>query len=200
MSLTSALLSGTSAAIAIIQQYIVNPTINGIPIECETYSEANESEISEQLIVSVGKGKQFVTDNIAPKPRTWTMSGWIAPTFLELSALSPVLQPILLLKIRQLRKYFNSRSPVLFTTKNREEFLQVGIKSMVFSSDPSIANRQPISLVIKEMPIINQTLLTGTDASPAALDNVASAPVEMGAVGALPITIGDVPGFGPLGI
>jgi hypothetical protein len=119
---------------------------------------------------------------------------------LELSALSPVLQPILLLKIRQLRKYFNSRSPVLFTTKNREESLQVGIKSMTFNSDPTIANRQPITLVIKEMPIIQQTLLTGTDAAPASLDNVASAPVDVGAVNALPITLGDVPGFGPLGI
>lgn len=207
MSLFTAFLDGSTAALQLIQQYLVNPTINGIPIECETYKVIFESDISEQLIITtnllnndLSSNKQYMSDNIAPHPRMWTMSGYIAPTFIELSAISPILQPLLLLKIKQLQTYAQARVPVIFTSKNRQDTLYVAIKSMELNDDPSIMNAQPISIIVKELPVLNETILTGTVASPSDIGNIASPPVPLGAISALPLTVGLDPALGPLGI
>ncbi len=198
-SLDSLVLGGSLVAIKIIQQYIANPTIAGIPIECESYREVLEAEISQQLIIApLGgvpfanidpfvnrSGKQYISDNIAPKPRVFSMKGWVAPSFIELTALSPILMPILQLKLKRLRGAFNSRELLLFTTKNHEETLNVGIVSMEFESMPDVANRQPISLTVREMPILNSSFASSA-ASPVDIQNVASVASATSTLSAIP--------------
>ncbi len=193
-NLGGAILQGSALALKIIQQFLANPTIAGVPIECEKYTEINEASVSQQLIIAPlefslapagaiqntlsnsllnSSGKQYITDNIAPKPRTFNMKGWIAPSFFEITAISPVLLPIMNLKIAQLRKAFNSRELLLFTTKNHEETLNVGIVNMVFDSEPEIMNRQPITITVREVPILTSTFSTG-GATPIDIGNASS--------------------------
>lgn len=44
----------------------------------DEYKESYPCQVSTQLLVDTAGGKQFVTDNIAPGPRQWTINGYIA--------------------------------------------------------------------------------------------------------------------------
>ena len=94
MSLTTQYISGSISAINLIKNYLDNPSIapmmnknspipmqlalKTVPLQCESYKEVLPSELSQQLIIDSSAGKkQFITDNIAPKPRTWEIKGYI---------------------------------------------------------------------------------------------------------------------------
>ncbi len=195
MSLAQAILTGTTAALQIVQQYISNPVIAGVGIECTQYEETADDDVSQQMIVNVGGGKTYESDNIAPRPRSWSITGYIysqynipgtqvvIPSPLELSSLSPVLQPSLQLAVNKLRSARLSRQLVDFKTKNNEEFLKVGIVSLRLAADPSVTNKVPISITVREVPILNLYLGGSTTSGiPSGIDNPASAPASLGTV------------------
>jgi hypothetical protein len=56
-----------------------NYSSGGVRIEATQYKVEYSSDISEQLIVNVTNGtKSYLTDSIAPRPRSWRITGYIS--------------------------------------------------------------------------------------------------------------------------
>jgi hypothetical protein len=172
MSLTTQFISGSVSAINLIKNYLDNPSIapqdifstlpfqnplKTVPLQCETYKEVLPSDVSQQLIIDSSKGKKlYVTDNIAPKPRTWEIKGYIGAAPYELIA-SPILQLTQAKKLSYLREMRDSREMLVFRTKNGGELVFVAIKNLEIDSRPEVQNRIPISMTIQEIPILAYT-------------------------------------------
>jgi hypothetical protein len=172
MSLSSQIVTGSVSALNLIKNYLDNPSISPqtpgstlpLPIalktvafQCEKYRELMPSDISQQLIIDSSAGKKlYVTDNIAPRPRTWEVSGYIAAAPWELIA-SPVLQLTQAKKAARLREMRNSREMLVWRTKNGSELVFVGIKELDIDSRPEVQNRIPITMTVQEIPILQYT-------------------------------------------
>lgn len=179
----------TKAVVALF----ANPTVAGISIEAESYSERGAVSVSKQLLIvstrtpelSAETSKQFVSDNLAPHPRTFSIKGY-------LSDIIPVnfqgYMPLLEAKKAVLRKARNSHSPVLFTTPYRSENLLVAITDLGLDYDPTVVNKAPISITLQEIPILQFKTLTGADAVPGAINNPAAVPVPSAAATAAPVS------------
>jgi hypothetical protein len=157
--LLSAVISLSSPAMAIVKQYFQRPVIAGVSIEAQTYKENWTADSSTSLVMALNKGKAFVSDNIAPKPRSWLITGFIAPLVQEYSCLSPIIQPTLRIQKNKLKAAFDSRVLVPFITKDHEESLMVSITSCVLDSRAEIMNRIPISLTIQEVKMLQVELI-----------------------------------------
>ncbi len=198
MSLATQIISGSTQALNILKDFLSNPAIclpmvgitdvptidpgSEVPIQGSEYHEIGVDEISSQLIVDSSGGKNYVTDNIAPRPRTWEVKGFIGSSVAE-NLSSAVLQNVLQQRLIKLRAYRTSRIPLVFRTKNGEELVFVGIKNMQIDSDPAIQNRIPISMTIQEIPILteNQSGQLGIPSS----SNPAGDPAPQGLTSAL---------------
>lgn len=172
MSITTQFISGSISAINLIKNYLDNPSIapqdiystlpyqnplKVVSIQCESYQESLPSDISQQLIIDSNNGKkQYISDNIAPKPRTWELKGYIGAAPYELIA-SPVLQIVQAKKLAYLREMRDSREMLVFRTKNGGELVFVGIKNLTIDTRPEVQNRIPISLSLQEIPILSYT-------------------------------------------
>lgn len=200
MAIAQLIISGSSAALQIVQQYLSNPVVAGVAIECDQYREVGDDDVSMQMIMNIDNGKEWVSDNIAPKPRAWEIKGYIfsqlnipgsddivIPAPFEVSALSPLLQPTLRLAVNKLRAARLSRKPVKFKTKNNEEIVQVGIVSLTFESDPSVINKVPVSMTLREIPILNSLTSLVQTGVPSGISNAAASPPSFGAVSGIPV-------------
>jgi hypothetical protein len=49
----------------------------GVRIEPLSYRTEYAAEVSEQLVVNVNGGREYLTDNVAARPRSWRISGYI---------------------------------------------------------------------------------------------------------------------------
>jgi len=131
---------------------VINPAVS-VPIQGSDYHEIGDDDVSTQLIVDSSGGKNYITDNIAPRPRVWEVKGFIGASIIEQLA-GPILQDIQQKRLRDLRAMRSSRKMLVWRTKNGEELLYVGIKHLQVDSDPMIQNRIPITMTIQEIPIL----------------------------------------------
>ena len=60
-----------------IISFLNMPVLAGVRIECYKYKEKWTSKISTQMIIDFNTGRQVITDNIAPMPRTWDIGCYI---------------------------------------------------------------------------------------------------------------------------
>lgn len=191
MSLTSQIVTGSQTAIDLIKNYLANPSIapsiNGLPkqdptkivvLECESYKEDLDSDISNQLIVDINVGKTWISDNIAPKPRVFNLKGLIGVAPYE-KITSPVLQVTQAKALGFLREMRNSREMLVFNTKNQTESILVGISALSIDSDPLVQNRIPFTMTLKEIPILSYNDNNNL-AIPSGSDNKASLASPLG--------------------
>jgi len=221
MSLTSQLISGSVQALNLIKNYIANPRISpdakngdlGIPVPDTTkmvvilgasFHEIGDDDISSQLVVSQGgapgvqsySGKLWISDNIAPKPRTWELSGYIGPTpgYAVLNVFnglavgelaSPLLQADLNRSKQNLRDMRTSREMLCFQTPNGEELIWVGIKHLDFEKQPLTQNQIPVTMTLQEIPIL--AFLGGSLGTPMGMTNPAADPIMQGVSSAISV-------------
>lgn len=176
--LTSAIAIGTLASMKeggnitiALMEALANPTVCYVPIYCESYSVARESEISMSMVMTQSSGeKQFVSDNNAPHPRVWTMTGY-------LRSLIPYLEnfiyfkPTILLQKSILDQAMLSRKTVPLKTKDGE-IVEVLIKSLTLTDEPRAQNTVQVSMTVQELPYLESiegTLSELADAAKASL-------------------------------
>ena len=189
--------TGAPAALTFIMGYLASPVIGGVPIdnkarigntlfkglkdgiliEAESYRETERADISTQMILSVAGTKAYISDNICIHPRTWDITGYIPAEIYELSAL---FAPSLKKKKKKLQDVYRSRK--LTWLKTREcEIVQVAIESIEFETRASVANKQPISIVLKEVKILSAGSTPNPSAKPQPDDKTVSGrPVSAG--------------------
>jgi hypothetical protein len=149
----------------------------GVVIYVDTYREIANSDVSYQLIMAKEGDKKWVSDNVAPQPRTWQFSGYI-------TAIS-IMEPIalygytLLTKKKQLMDMRQSRKAIWLKTIDSELVL-VTIPELEFAPTGEVGNALPLTMKLQEL-IVLQTTGNDNPATPPA-GTTASQPVDIGNV------------------
>lgn len=158
-------------------QVLASPSLCYIPISTDSIEDDNEADIANSMIIAQPTGvKTYLTDNVAPKPRTWTLHGY-------LSALLPIVEDYLLIKPTLLVQKiilltaFKSRDTVPFKT-DTGEIVDVVIKKMKIKSLANAQNAYEIDVIVQEVELLTTTTVIG-DIS---LNDVAKASVAVTAV------------------
>ena len=167
-------------------------TFLGFSIECTGYVESISSTVSQQLVLATTANsntanRTYITDNIAPHPRTWRLTGYLAPSAFEITAIMPMLMPILHAKVKLLRKLAQGHVPIIFITKFREEQISAALVDVQLESRPDVQNRQPVTLTLQEIPTLTVgSTVTGGTPPDTLTTGVSSSAIEVNAATGVP--------------
>jgi hypothetical protein len=158
-------------------------TAGGVRIEPIEYSTEYVADVSEQLLVNVNGGKNFLSDNIAPRPRSWHITGYIpsdlVPDVLAQAAkslggvvpgiglaagylgvateIANYLMPSLKSRQSYLEGIFYSRKVFQFKTRDNEVVNNAVISNMTIDRKAESQNKLGIKLVVREIKILTAT-------------------------------------------
>lgn len=131
-----------------LNQLLMSPNIEGIPINTTSVKVSREVDISESLvIVQDTYGKDYKTDNAVPHLREWNLEGYLT----SVSNLDNMLliKPTLMLQMKYLDACAASRKPVWFKTDNNE-FFKVQITRLYFERVAESTNAVHVLVSLKE--------------------------------------------------
>ena len=177
-SITGIAKGSGSEAFNDILQTLSSPTLCYVPISCDSLEENNEADVANTMIIAQNTGlKSYMTDNVAPKPRTWDIHGYI-------TALVPIIEDYLLVKptlLTQrllLNNAFKSRDTVPFKT-DTGEILDVVIVRLKMKSLANAQNAYEITATVQEVDVLDtSTTATALSLSGAAKSSVALSTVK----------------------
>ena len=179
-SITGIAKGSGSEAFNDILQTLSSPTLCYVPISCDSLEENNEADVANTMIIAQNTGlKSYTTDNVAPKPRTWDIHGYI-------TALVPIIEDYLLVKptlLTQrllLNNAFKSRDTVPFKT-DTGEILDVVIVRLKMKSLSNAQNAYEITATVQEVDVLD----TSTTATALNLSGVAKSSVALSTVKSL---------------
>lgn len=136
------------------------PTLCFIPILSDKLTVRRTADIGTTMLISqVDQTKEYITDNAAPRPRSWTGSGYI-------SSLAPAvenglwLKPSLLVQQTILEAAADSRQPVKFKT-DTGEVVDVLIADLQITSTPKGAGYREVSYTVQEVKILENSFQLG---------------------------------------
>ena len=179
-SITGIAKGSGSEAFNDILQTLSSPTLCYVPISCDSLEENNEADVANTMIIAQNTGlKSYMTDNVAPKPRTWDIHGYI-------TALVPIIEDYLLVKptlLTQrllLNNAFKSRDTVPFKT-DTGEILDVVIVRLKMRSLANAQNAYEITATVQEVDVLD----TSTTATALNLSGVAKSSVALSTVKSL---------------
>ena len=177
-SITGIAKGSGSEAFNDILQTLSSPTLCYVPISCDSLEENNEADVANTMIIAQNTGlKSYMTDNVAPKPRTWDIHGYI-------TALVPIIEDYLLVKptlLTQrllLNNAFKSRDTVPFKT-DTGEILDVVIVRLKMKSLSNAQNAYEVTATVQEVDVLDtSTTATALNLSGAAKSSVALSTVK----------------------
>ena len=179
-SITGIAKGSGSEAFNDILQTLSSPTLCYVPISCDSLEENNEADVANTMIIAQNTGlKSYMTDNVAPKPRTWDIHGYI-------TALVPIIEDYLLVKptlLTQrllLNNAFKSRDTVPFKT-DTGEILDVVIVRLKMKSLANAQNAYEITATVQGVDVLD----TSTTATALNLSGVAKSSVALSTVKSL---------------
>lgn len=169
-----------SARIRLLKALLTTPWLAYVPIWPEEVVDELDAEISTQLVVStIDGGKEFVSDNTAPKPRTWNIKGYIKGIpYIELTNW---FMPSLSAQKLIIDSAIRLRRPLPFRT-NEGEIVKVFVKNRKYLSSPDNMNAIKIELLVQEFLQFNiDALVNGAIASEVAQSSIPQLGTFMGA-------------------
>ena len=153
------------------------PTLCYIPILSEKLTVRRTADIGTTMLISqTDQTKEYITDNAAPRPRTWSGTGFI-------SSLVPMienglwLKPSLLVQQTVLETAADSRQPVKFKT-DTGEVVDVLIADLQISSTPKGSGVKEITYTVQEVKILENAITAGNVVSKL-LDKIASKSIPL---------------------
>lgn len=155
-----------------VLESLQQPFLCFIPIQSESLVMRRTVDIGTTMLISqTNQTKEYVTDNSAPRPRTWSGTGYI-------TALNPVVEnalvikPTLLVQQSILEAAADSRQPVKFKT-DTGEVVDVLIQDLQISATPKAMNARAISYTVQEVKVLENSILLGAeDLTPAAAKSI----------------------------
>ena len=133
------------------------PSLCFVPIQSEGLTMRRTADIGTTMLISqTDQKKEYVTDNAAPRPRTWTGTGYI-------KALVPLLENYLVIKptlqAQQaiLEAASDSRQPVKFKTDSGE-VVDVLIQDLQIASIPKGMNVKQVTYTVQEVKILENSI------------------------------------------
>lgn len=154
--IASTSLSELSQAIKAFSTQVV---LNGIPILTESVKLVHSVDIPSTMVIDeTTRNKNFVTDNTAPRPRVWTVSGYLtslAPTIESYM----IIKPTLLLQRKILELAINSRDKVKIKL-NTGEIIDVYIQQLSIVDNAKAMNASIINVTVSEAVTLNTCVLS----------------------------------------
>lgn len=157
----AALIGLDASQLGSLLESLNQPSLCYIPIQSKSLTMHRTADIGTTMLISqTDQTKEYITDNAAPRPRTWTGQGYI-------TALVPLLENYLVVKptlqAQQaiLEAAADSRQPVKFKT-DTGEVVDVLIQDLQISSIVEGMNARQISYTVQEVKILENSILAGT--------------------------------------
>ena len=151
-----------SSQLGTILESLNQPSLCYVPIQSESLTMRRTADIGTTMLISqTDQRKEYVTDNTAPRPRTWSGTGYI-------TALVPMFENYLVIKptipAQQaiLEAAADSRQPVKFKTDSGE-VVDVLIQDLQITSIPKGMNVRQITYTVQEVKILENSILTGAE-------------------------------------
>lgn len=162
--------------IAGLKEILNAPMVNYVPIFTPMQKCNRKSVVSTSMVMSQIDGrKKFVTDNTAPQPRTWHVTGYLRSLLPNLES-GLIAYPTILLQKAILDWSMTNGETVLFKTKDGE-FVDALISDMSIEDDNTMENSARIVMTIQEL-----VDLTAVYGSLEELSNVSSAKLSSPAI------------------
>lgn len=150
-----------------IDQTLIDPNLEGIPIRTEQYTVGREVDVSESAtIYQAGYTKAYNIHNSIPHLRTFQIRGYISTLMASFGIdYGHTLKPSVMLQAQYLDALSTSSLPCMFKTPDNE-FVPVLVKAYQLTQDPRALNARSIQLQLVEFKPIEtkiklQDILSG---------------------------------------
>ena len=195
--LTLSIINGNKKALALAKTLVTTPTLinidpsqgalYAIPIEAETNQKNGSAEVSESLVISK-ESKQFISDNVAPGSKSWRLSGYIkgVPTLEPTTFFQPFVQ----MHTDILWNWFDHGAVLVYRDGNAQIHNRVVIKDLQTSQQKDCANATPVTITLKEINVMESSLVDAVDAVSGDLKRALKSIPELGTIASVPITLG----------
>lgn len=139
------------------------------------YSEQAEAKVSNFLLLDQSGGKRFVTDNVAPQPRTFSIEGFISPLAVSLNPFGTygsivdnlVFSPTLNWSVDTLWNCFYGSKVFTYRDAFGRFHSNTAFRSLKIAKDPSIQSDVRIIAEIQELPLYSQAISPMSTKNPA---------------------------------
>lgn len=158
-----AALTGIDASqLSNILESLNQPSLCFIPIQSESLTMRRTADIGTTMLISqTNQTKEFITDNAAPRPRSWSGKGYIT-SLTPLMENYLVIKPTLLVQQAILEAAADSRQPVKFKT-DTGEIVDVLIQDLQISATTKGMNVRAISYSVQEVKILENSVALGSN-------------------------------------
>lgn len=151
-----------SSQLGTILESLNQPSLCYVPIQSESLTMRRTADIGTTMLISqTDQRKEYVTDNTAPRPRTWSGTGYITalvPMFESYLVIKPTIQA----QQAILEAAADSRQPVKFKTDSGE-VVDVLIQDLQITSIPKGMNVRQITYTVQEVKVLENSILTGAE-------------------------------------
>ena len=168
--LTLQIINGNRKAIALAKTCITTPTLinldprqgamYSIPLDVETNQRSASSEVSESLVIAQ-EAKKYVSDNVAPGSKMWTLTGYIS----GLKSLEPTnyFKPFVQLFADILWSWRDHGAVLVFKDGDARIFKQVVIKDLKTAQQKDSQSAIPFTMTLKEINTMQTSLIDIAD-------------------------------------
>jgi len=138
------------------------PSLCYVPIQSESMSMRRTVDIGTTMLIGqVDQKKDYITDNSAPRPRTWNVSGYIT-TLVPLLENYLVIKPSLQVQMAILDAAADSRQPVKFKT-DTGEVVDVLVQDLQITSINKGNNVKQVTFTVQEVKMLENSILFDAD-------------------------------------
>lgn len=196
MSIGSRIIGGSAIALKFAKTMFGNPTLSyragesgpktTVPLEVENHQQNVSADISESLVITKDY-KKNISDNVAPGAWSWDISGYIPGSIAGavVPDMTNYFTPLVKKNTDILRAWAKEGTILEYKDIDKNVYKRVAIKSLSVSIQADAKNKQPFSMQLKEINVMDDLSLiqdvveqASTPASGSALGNTA----EMGLV------------------
>lgn len=138
------------------------PSLCYVPIQSESMSMRRTVDIGTTMLIGqVDQKKEYITDNSAPRPRTWNVSGYIT-SLVPLVENYLVIKPSLQVQMSILDAASDSRQPVKFKT-DMGEVVDVLVQDLQITSINKGNNVKQVTFTVQEVKMLENSILFDAD-------------------------------------
>lgn len=159
MLLSRAIITGQPNALSMAKSLLENPMIISqtppwaISLEAESHSKSAQADVSEHPVIVPGTGvKKCMSDNVAPHPKKWYLSGYIPGN--DNVEMTNLFTPIVLANCLFLWAAFDLGSRIIFKDTDQQIYTNCVISSLETSYNKECRNKMPFTMTIKQIVTI----------------------------------------------
>lgn len=170
---------------------LIMPWLGFIPIKTKDIQMSRTADVAKSIVIAnTASNKEYVSDNVVPHPRTWSINGYLT-SLLDLDNLLYV-KPTLVLQKHILDHYASDRKTHLFKTPEGE-FIDVLISQLSIRQDATYNNAYEVTMELTEFNALVGKMTVLEDAAALANDAMSASlqqwvPILGGALMAVGVT------------